>query len=236
MKALIPFLSACVLLSLSHARGEKPNILFIFADDMTYDAIAALGHEEIETPHLDRLVKRGTTFTHAYNPGSWSGAVCVASRHMLMTGRQLWNARKVANRKGMAEYHTQKKCWPQLLEGAGYRTYMSGKWHVQIDAGKLFNVARHVRPGMPRSVKKAYNRPLEGKPDPWDPADKSIGGFWEGGKHWSEVQADDAIGFLQEAGKSKRPFFLYLSFSMNRSCRDMKLITRTKRYSFPFFV
>ena len=213
MKALVPILSACVLLSLSLVRGEKPNILFIFADDMTYDAIAALGHEEIETPHLDRLVKRGTTFTHAYNPGSWSGAVCVASRHMLMTGRQLWNARKVANRKGMAEYHAQKKCWPQLLEGAGYRTYMSGKWHVQIDAGKLFNVASHVRPGMPRSVKKAYNRPLEGKPDPWDPADKSIGGFWEGGKHWSEVQADDAIGFLQEAGKSKRPFFIYLSFN-----------------------
>ncbi|MAT47750.1 MAG: hypothetical protein CMO35_10025 [Verrucomicrobiaceae bacterium] len=66
---------------------------------------------------------------------------------------------------------------------------------------------------MPRSVKKAYNRPLEGKPDPWDPADKSIGGFWQGGKHWSEVQADDAIGFLEEAGKSKQPFFIYLSFN-----------------------
>ena len=213
MKVLIPFLSACALVILPVGGAAKPNILFIFADDMTYDAIAALGHEEIETPHLDRLVKGGTTFTHAYNSGSWSGAVCVASRHMLMTGRQLWNAHKVANRKGMAEYQAQKKCWPQLLEAAGYRTYMSGKWHVQVDAGKVFNVARHVRPGMPRSVKKAYNRPLEGKPDPWDPTDKSIGGFWEGGKHWSEVQADDAVGFLQEAGESQRPFFIYLAFN-----------------------
>ena len=213
MKVLAPFLSVCVLFSLSFARGEKPNILFIFADDMTYDAIAALGNEEIETPHLDQLVKRGTTFTHAYNSGSWSGAVCVASRHMLMTGRQLWNAQKVANRKGMSAFQEQGKCWPQLLERAGYRTYMSGKWHVQVDAGKLFNVAKHVRPGMPRSVKKAYNRPLEGKPDPWDPADKSIGGFWEGGKHWSEVQADDAVGFLQDADKSDRPFFIYLAFN-----------------------
>ncbi len=213
MKSLILSLAACALSFLPIAGAAKPNILFIFADDMTYDAIAALGHEEIETPHLDRLVKGGTTFTHAYNSGSWSGAVCVASRHMLMTGRQLWNAHKVANRKGMAEYHAHKKCWPQLLESAGYRTYMSGKWHVQIDAGKLFNVARHVRPGMPRSVKKAYNRPLEGKPDPWDPTDKSIGGFWEGGKHWSEVQADDAVGFLQEAGGSQQPFFIYLAFN-----------------------
>ncbi len=213
MKSLILSLAACALSFLPIAGAAKPNILFIFADDMTYDAIAALGHEEIETPHLDRLVKAGTTFTHAYNSGSWSGAVCVASRHMLMTGRQLWNAHKVANRKGMAEYHAHKKCWPQLLESAGYRTYMSGKWHVQIDAGKLFNVARHVRPGMPRSVKKAYNRPLGGKPDPWDPTDKSIGGFWEGGKHWSEVQADDAVGFLQEAGGSQQPFFIYLAFN-----------------------
>ena len=213
MKRLILSFAACAFSSLPIAGAAKPNILFIFADDMTYDAIAALGHEEIETPHLDRLVKGGTTFTHAYNSGSWSGAVCVASRHMLMTGRQLWNAHKVANRKGMAEYHAHKKCWPQLLESAGYRTYMSGKWHVQIEAGKLFNVARHVRPGMPRSVKKAYNRPLEGKPDPWDPTDKSIGGFWEGGKHWSEVQADDAVGFLQEAGGSQQPFFIYLAFN-----------------------
>ena len=213
MKRLTLFLSACAFLLLPVVGAAKPNILFIFADDMTYDAIAALGHEEIETPHLDRLVKGGTTFTHAYNSGSWSGAVCVASRHMLMTGRQLWNAHKVANRKGMAEYQAQKKYWPQLLESAGYRTYMSGKWHVQVDAGKVFNVARHVRPGMPRSVKKAYNRPLEGKPDPWDPTDKSIGGFWEGGKHWSEVQADDAVGFLQEAGGSQQPFFIYLAFN-----------------------
>ena len=124
MKTLISsaFLFLCLWHAASFANSVKPNILFIFADDMTYDAIAALGNEEIETPHLDRLVRGGTTFTHAYNSGSWSGAVCVASRHMLMTGRQLWNAQKVANRKGMSEFQSQGKCWPQLLERAGYRT------------------------------------------------------------------------------------------------------------------
>jgi choline-sulfatase len=194
--------------------AEKPNILFIFADDMTYDAIHAVGNEEIETPNLDRLVNAGTTFTHAYNPGSWSGAVCVASRNMLISGRQLWHAHKLVNdKKANGEFIAAGKTWPQLMSKAGYKTYMTGKWHVKAKAEEIFDVTNHVRPGMPKSVKKAYNRPLDGVPDPWDPTDKSIGGFWEGGTHWSEVQADDAVGYLKEADKSEQPFFIYLAFN-----------------------
>ena len=51
----------------------KPNILFIFADDQTYESIRALGYDEVETPNLDRLVRGGVTFTHAYNQGAWHG-------------------------------------------------------------------------------------------------------------------------------------------------------------------
>lgn len=213
MKSILPLL-LLVMVALPLQAAKKPNVLFIFADDMTYDAIRALGNEEIETPNLDRLVKTGTTFSHAYNSGSWSGAVCVASRTMLMTGRQIWEANKVFSSKElMQEYVQKKRMWPQLLEKGGYKTYMSGKWHVKAKADVLFNVAKNVRPGMPKSIKKAYNRPLDGKPDPWDPADKSIGGFWQGGKHWSEVQADDAVEFLGAASKEEKPFFIYLAFN-----------------------
>jgi len=41
---------------------DRPNVLFLFADDFTYEAISAFGHTDIETPNLDRLVSRGTTF------------------------------------------------------------------------------------------------------------------------------------------------------------------------------
>ena len=75
--------------------SSKPNILFIFADDQCFSTINALGASEIETPNLDRLAKRGTTFTHAYNMGSWSGAVCIASRTMLNSGRFVWNANAI---------------------------------------------------------------------------------------------------------------------------------------------
>ncbi|MFB0525792.1 MAG: sulfatase-like hydrolase/transferase, partial [Phycisphaerae bacterium] len=66
---------------------KKPNILFFFTDDQRFDTIGALGNEHIITPNMDSLVRNGTTFTNAYIMGSMSGAVCVPSRAMLMTGR-----------------------------------------------------------------------------------------------------------------------------------------------------
>lgn len=73
--------------------NAQPNILFIFADDQTYLGVHALGNNEVITPNLDKLVNSGVTFTHTYNMGGWNGAVCVASRAMMNTGRFIWHAR-----------------------------------------------------------------------------------------------------------------------------------------------
>ena len=88
--------------SLNSAK-QKPNILFIFADDQCYETIRELGLTDIDTPNLDRLMNSGTSFTRAYNMGSWSGAVCVASRHMLNTGRFLWEAEIASKKSGGRE-------------------------------------------------------------------------------------------------------------------------------------
>ena len=66
---------------------QRPNILFLFADDQRADTIAAHGNPYIQTPHLDSLAKEGFSFLRNYCAGSFSGAVCVASRAMLMTGQ-----------------------------------------------------------------------------------------------------------------------------------------------------
>ena len=193
------------------ASSDQPNILFLFADDLTYEAVHAFGHTDIDTPNLDRLVKKGTTFSHAYNMGSWSGAVCVASRTMLITGRSVWDANRV-----YAKTDNERKAgvlWPQLLHAAGYQTFMTGKWHIRSDAEKCFDVVRHVRPGMPKTVASSYNRPPAEGPDSWSPFDRSLGGFWEGGKHWSEVTADDAIEFLSDSEASEKPGFFYVAFN-----------------------
>ena len=95
-KALIIALTIAFA-SFLHA-AKKPNVLFIFADDQCYETIRHLGITDIETPNLDRLMKSGTSFTRAYNMGSWSGAVCVASRHMLNTGRFIWRAEQASKK------------------------------------------------------------------------------------------------------------------------------------------
>ncbi len=209
MKASI-LLAILYLPLATSAPAAKPNVLFIFADDQCYKTIGALNNDEIHTPHLDRLVARGTTFTHAYNMGGYHGAICVASRTMLVTGKHVWHARQSEKqlRKGL-----DGQLWPQLMADAGYDTYFTGKWHVDADAKHVFKVARNVRGGMPKQTRKGYNRPLADGSDPWDPSDPKFGGFWEGGKHWSEVVADDATDFLDMAKGDENPFFMYIAFN-----------------------
>ncbi len=190
---------------------EKPNILFIFADDQSYETIRQLGHTDIDTPNLDRLAERGTIFTHAYNMGSWSGAVCVASRSMLNTGRTVWRAKAMENQQSADQ--KAGRLWSQRMAAQGYETYFTGKWHVNVDAAKCFDHSANIRGGMPSAAPQGYNRPLPGKPDPWSPSDPKFGGFWQGGKHWSEVVGDNGVGFLQQAAKSQKPFFMYLAFN-----------------------
>lgn len=203
MKSMFLVLCAATLLG----AAEKPNVLFIFSDDQSHETIRALGHTDIDTPNLDRLVSRGTTFTHAYNMGSYSAAVCVASRAMLISGRTIWHT-NVSEKERKAG-----RLWPQRMAAAGYETYFTGKWHIEADAAKAFDHSADIRAGMPSATPEGYQRPMPGKPDPWSPSDPKFGGYWKGGKHWSEIVGDNSIGFLEQAAKSEKPFFMYLAFN-----------------------
>ncbi|MFC2098925.1 sulfatase-like hydrolase/transferase [Bacteroidota bacterium] len=223
--------------------AEKPNIIFLFADDQCYNTLGAYGHPEVKTPNLDELAQSGTIFTHAYNMGAWNGAVCQASRAMMNTGRSVWRAYEIEDRQ--SENAERGELWSQLMSQAGYKTYMTGKWHVATPAGEIFDNVVHVRPGMPKDhfvhadhwrkyedsvltgllepadiMPHGYWRPTSPQDSSWLPWDKSEGGFWEGGTHWSEVLAEDAIGFISEAGESDEPFFMYLAFNASHDPRQ----------------
>ncbi len=87
--------------------------------------------------------------------------------------------------------------------------------------GEVFDQVRTLRRGMPATVESAYQRPNE-VPDSvnrdpatneWKPWDIANGGYWQGGKQWSEVVAEDAESFLKRVDEHNAPFFLYLAFN-----------------------
>ncbi|WP_223552127.1 sulfatase-like hydrolase/transferase [Aestuariivivens sp. NBU2969] len=189
----------------------KPNILFLFTDDQSFKALHALGNKEIITPAMDRLVNEGTTFTHAYNMGGWNGAVCVASRAMLISGQSIWNAQKIS--ANYSKNDDLDKTWPRLMQTKGYDTYITGKWHVEAKPDSVFNHIGHVLRGMPFDTPEGYNRPQNENDTLWKPWKKEFGGYWKGGKHWSELVKDDAVAFIDSAAQKQQPFFMYVAFN-----------------------
>jgi len=106
--------------------GTKPNIIFLFADDQRADAIEAYGNPYIQMPNLDQLAANGFRFRRIYCAGSFRGAVCVASRAMLMTGRS-W--KRIPSEDPTNDWN-DLPLLPSVLESnAGYCTSIIGKWH-----------------------------------------------------------------------------------------------------------
>jgi arylsulfatase A-like enzyme len=123
LPALEPFVA-------SGRRSERPNIVFVFADDLGWGDLGCFGSLHNETPHLDQVAADGLRLTHAYSTSS----TCSPTRIGLYTGR--YPGRLVAGmqeplvtrdeRHGIPHEHPTL---PSLLRDAGYRTAMFGKWH-----------------------------------------------------------------------------------------------------------
>ena len=136
--------------------AERSNVLFLFADDQRADTIAALGNPVIQTPNLDRLVKRGVAFDRAYMQGGLQGATCVPSRAMLLSGRTLFR---------IDEKLKRDPTWPAAFGRAGYTTFMSGKWHNGPDSiPASFQIARSVfAGGMTNPMQAKLSDMVDGK-------------------------------------------------------------------------
>jgi len=248
VRPLLALLLLLLLVNIAGAADKRPNFLFIISDDQAPNGIHALGNPILKTPNLDRLVSHGTTFTHCFNQGSWSGAVCVASRTMLITGQTVYRAPKNkayldswAHAKGplAVEGETAVKLWPQVFREAGYRTFLTGKWHNNNAAilqgfseGKAVgggfydtNEGKRVKP----EDNPGYLRPAPGN-DRWTPWDPGFHGHWtpmvkditpdgklsdayQAGKHTSEVYADAAVEYLGKLKGNRSPFFMYVAFN-----------------------
>jgi len=129
MNRLELMVSVCLLLGLESQAfsANRPNIIFIMADDLGYGDAGCYGGETIATPNIDRLAKDGLRFTQAYS----GGPVCTPARAVLMTGKHNGHA---PARDNVPHYHTYLKhadvTIAELLKERGYRCGGIGKWSL----------------------------------------------------------------------------------------------------------
>jgi arylsulfatase len=111
--------------------GSRPNILWICTDQQRYDTIGALGNVHVSTPNIDRLVKEGVAFTHAY----CQSPICTPSRASFLTG--MYASAVHVNGNGNAHFPDHPPLVTKLLADAGYDCGLIGKLHLSSAFGRV---------------------------------------------------------------------------------------------------
>jgi len=133
-----------ILFSSCNSKIKKPNIIFIMSDDHAEQAISCYGSNLIHTPNIDRIAKEGILFKNSFVTNS----ICAPSRAVLLTGKY---SHMNGLRDNRDEFDGSQVTFPKLLQKAGYKTNIIGKWHLKtnptgfndwkilIDQGEYYN-------------------------------------------------------------------------------------------------
>jgi len=127
---LLPVIILCSCSVKKLGRERKPNIIFIFSDDLSYRDLSCYGQENFSTPNLDILAFNGLRFNNAY-AGS---PECAPSRGSIMTGMHMGHCRIRANRSARGQDHLEDEdiTLAEVLKEAGYTTAFIGKWGIGL--------------------------------------------------------------------------------------------------------
>ena len=235
MKSKLSFLLTAVVASVfvvaaSAADPDKPNIVFILADDLGYGELGCYGQEKILTPNVDRLAAEGMRFTQHYT----GAPVCAPARCVLMTGKNLAHA-EIRGNKDSGNGRVFPGQWPitddavtiaEVLKGEGYATGAFGKWGLGpsnssgspikqgFDRYYGYNCQRNAHSYYPlfldsdeqeiminRGLIYGHQRKPNGKVDADD---------YRLENYAPDMILDEALKFI-DANKDQ-PFFLYLPF------------------------
>jgi choline-sulfatase len=177
-------------------QAKRPNLLFIIADDQSpLDLKVYNPTSHLQSPNIDRLAAEGIVIDGAYHMGSFVGAVCSPSRHMIMSGRTLWHlpGAPEAIERGLCPPDLAQSTMPAVFNRAGYRTMRTCKMGNSYEAAnQLFTVRRDAT--------KRGGTPQTGSP-------------WHG---------DRVIQYLQQREQTgdDTPFLIYYGFSHPHDPRE----------------
>jgi len=182
----------------SQAAENRPNILFIIADDQSpFDLKVYNPASELDTPVLDQLAAEGMVLDGAHHMGSFSGAVCSPSRHMVMSGRTLWhlpkNKKKKGGGKALCPENIVEQTMAAVFNRAGYDTMRTCK------KGNSYSAANDQFTVVHDSTKR--------------------GGTGETGSAWHARQVLEYLD-ARQAAKDSDPFLIYYGFSHPHDTRD----------------
>lgn len=133
-----PFFTLILLLGMASAclSEEKPNVILIMADDVSWEAFGCYGADDYKTPNIDALAASGLQFTHCY-----STPLCTPSRVELMTGK--YNFRNYTH---FGYLNPKEKTFGNLMKEAGYKTAIAGKWQLNGLYNQLSGCQDNTRP------------------------------------------------------------------------------------------
>ncbi|HET6182634.1 MAG TPA: sulfatase-like hydrolase/transferase [Acetobacteraceae bacterium] len=196
-------------------QAQRPNIVFILADDLGYADLSCYGRRDFATPNIDRIAMDGIRFTQAYA----NSAVCTASRTALMTGQ--YQYRLPIGLEEPLRSHSERKIGlppehptlPSLLKAHGYRTALIGKWHL----GRLPEFG---------PLQSGYERfygfrggVLDYYTHKFGPAGTDTHDLWDGDTpvhqsgYLTDLLGDRAVSMIAELARGDAPFLLSLHFN-----------------------
>lgn len=209
----------CAFAGASEAATNRPNIIFIMADDLGYGEIGSYGQKKIKTPHLDLLAARGMRFTQFY-AGS---TVCAPSRSVLMTGLHTGHTRvrgnAGANNPRAQMLRSNDVTIAKALKQAGYNTALIGKWGLGMNDEGHPNLQgfdyffgylsqHHAHNNFPNYLWR--NQDKVNLPNDLVAMGPDGAGYSKEPTVFSgDLFADEAVRFLRE--QRDKPFFLYLA-------------------------
>lgn len=190
------------------ANSRRPNLVYVFADQLRYQSCGYAGDEHARTPSIDRLASEGANFRSAVS----SSPVCTPYRASVMTGKYQSSTGMVINELRLSPDH---ECLGHVLTSNGYRTGYIGKWHLWANqlGHHQETINGFVPPGPYRlgfdGLWAAYNFNHRYFDSPYfrDSAVREIHQQYE-----PDSQTDMAIEFVRQAATAEEPFALFLSW------------------------